>query len=95
MPIDEVAVKREKLRQAAEGGSLSNESKLRRDIEEFQHRGQDFKPSIIDISSPAEKAFQLDLNKLRFLEKETTNVEVRQLTQIMARALSYLSRQVS
>lgn len=93
MPIDDVAVKREKLRQAAEGGSLSNEAKLRRDVEEFQHRGQDFRPSIIEASSPAEKVFQADLAKLRFLEKESTNPEIRQVVQILIRELSYLSRQ--
>ncbi len=92
--IDEIAVKREKLRLAADGGSLSNEAKLRKDIEEFQHRGRDFSPSIVDISSPAEKGFREDINKLRFLEKETTSSEVRQLSQILIRALPYLGQQV-
>jgi hypothetical protein len=90
MAVDEIAVKKEKLRLAAEGGSLSNEVKLRRDIEEFQHRGRDFSPSVIDVSSPNEKLFQADIAKLRFLEKETTNAEFRQLAQILIRTLSYL-----
>jgi len=90
----DVAVKREKLKRAIEGGSLSNESKLRQDIEEFQKRGRDFSPSVIDISSPAEKGFREDVNKLRFMERETTNSEVRQLSQILIRALGYLGQQV-
>ena len=94
MPIDEVAVKKEKLRLAAEGGSLSNEQKFRKDLEEFQHRGADRRPSVLKVSSPADDIFQADVLKLRFLEKETTNHEVRQLTQILIRALTYLGRQV-
>lgn len=92
MAIDNVAVSREKLRLAAEGGSLSNEQKLRKDIEEFQHRGKDFHTSVVNVSSPAEDIFQADVVKLRYLEKETTNSEVRQLTQILIRALSYLGQ---
>jgi hypothetical protein len=49
---------------------------------------------VIDISSPAEKAFKEDIAKLRFLEKETTNHELRQITQILIRTLTYLGRQV-
>lgn len=94
MAIDEVAVKREKLRLAAEGGSLSNEQKLRKDLEEFQHRGRDWSPGVIDVSSPNEKIFQADITKLKIMEKETTNREFRELSQILIRALSYLGRQV-
>jgi hypothetical protein len=93
MAIDEVAVKKEKLRLAAEGGSLSNEQKFRKDLEEFQHRGLDRRPSVIDISSSAERAFQADVVKLKYIEKETTNHEIRQLTQIIIRALNYLDGQ--
>jgi hypothetical protein len=92
--IDDVAVKKEKLRLAAEGGSLSNEGKLRGEIERFQQRGIDFKVSIVDDSTPAQKTFREDINKLLFLERETTNHEVRQITQILIRALTYLGRQV-
>jgi hypothetical protein len=91
----DIAVKHEKLRRAAEGGSLSNEQKFRRDLEEFQKRGKDFSPSVIDVSSPAERGFREDVNKLRFMERETTNSEVRQLAQILIRALDYLGGQVS
>ena len=90
MPVDEVAVSREKLRLAAEGGSLSNEAKLRADIEEFQQRNRGYKPSIVDASSAAEKIFAADLVKLRYLEKETTNHETRQLVQILIRMLVFL-----
>lgn len=103
MPVDEqqvtgygseVAIKKEKLRRAMEGGSLSNEAKLRQNIEEFQKRGPDFKASLVDVSSPAEKGFREDINKLEFMARETTNSEVRQLSQILIRALSYLGHQV-
>ena len=92
MAIDNVAVSKEKLRLAAEGGSLSNEVKFRKDLEEFQHRGADRRPGIVNISSPAEDIFQADVVKLKYLEKETTNPEIRQLTQILQRALSYLGQ---
>ena len=91
----DVAVKHEKLRQAAEGGSLSNEQKFRKDLEEFQSRGASRTPQTLRVSSPAEDIFQGDVAKLRFMERETTSSEVRQLTQILQRALTYLGQQVS
>jgi hypothetical protein len=94
MAIDQVAVSREKLRLANEGGSLSNEQKFRKDLEEFQHRGADRRPEILKVSSPAEDIFQADITKLKFLERETTNHEFRQVAQILIRALEYLGHRV-
>lgn len=87
---DKVAVKRSQLATAATGGSLSNEQKFRADIEALQDRIAGYKPSVVDISSSADRQFDADLVNLEALAGETRSAEVRRLASIMLRSLRYL-----
>lgn len=89
---DKVAVKRAQLANAAEGGSLSNEQKFRGDIEALQNRIAGYKPSVVDISSSADKQFAADLVNLEVLVGETRSTEIRRLGGILLRAMRYLEQ---
>jgi hypothetical protein len=92
MPIDKVAVSRERLKQAAEGGSLSNEAKFREEIKRLQGNIRDYTPSVIDISSSEERQFAADLVNLEALFTETTDAELGRLCGILLRSLRFLNR---
>lgn len=89
---DHIAVKRVQLKQAAEGGSLSNEKKFREDIERIQGNIPAYKPSVIDISSSEERQFAADMVNLEALFGEARSPEVQRLSGIMLRSFRFLNR---
>jgi hypothetical protein len=93
MAVDQVAVKREQLRRAAEGGSLNNELQFRAEIERLQGNIPEYKPSVVDISSSAERQFAADIVNLKALLGETKDPEIARLGKILVRALTFLSNQ--
>lgn len=92
MPVDQVAVKRAQLQQAAEGGSLSNEKKFREDIERIQGNIPAYKPSVIDISSSEERQFAADMVNLEALFGETRDAEKARIIGILLRSFRFLNR---
>lgn len=94
MPVDRVAERRALLDIANEEGSLNNESKLRSEIERFQNRYRENKPSIIDMSTDAQKLFREDLEVLHALGSLTQDREVKRLCLSNLRAFQYLYQEI-
>lgn len=92
MSVDQVAVKRAQLKQAAEGGSLSNEAKFRADIERIQGNIPEYKPSVLDISSSEERQFAADMVNLEAMFAETKSLYDQRLAGILLRSLRFLNR---
>lgn len=89
--IDEVAVKQELLKRANSQGSLSNEAEFRASIERLQGGIADHRPSVVDISSSAEKRFSLDVKLLFHLAEHSPDPTVSQLCEAMARIAIFLA----
>jgi len=91
-PVDRVAENRALLEIAAKEGSLNNEDVFRDKLEKFQNRFREHKPSVIDVSTDAEKQFREDLEVLNALASLTADREVRRLCLATLRALQFLAR---
>lgn len=94
MPVDKVAESRAMLDIANREGSLNNEELLRSNIERFQNRFREHKPSVIDVSTDAEKLFREDLEVINALASLTVDREVRRLCLAVLRSLLFLRRRI-
>lgn len=92
MPVDEVAEKQIRLDIANREGSVNHEDIFRNKLEAFQQRYRENRPSIIDVSTDAEKLFREDLEVINALGKLTTDREVRRLCLAVLRALQFLAK---
>jgi hypothetical protein len=92
MPVDRVAESRALLDIAAREGSLNNEEVFRDKLEKFQNRFREYRPSVIDVSTDAEKLFREDLEVINALAALTADREVRRLCLAILRSLQFLAR---
>jgi mannitol-1-phosphate/altronate dehydrogenase len=92
MPVDKVAESQTLLDIANREGSLNNENTFRDKLERFQNRFREHRPSVIDISTDAEKQFREDLEVINALGSLTADREVRRLCLAVSRALQFLAR---
>lgn len=90
--IDQVAEKQALLKRANSEGSLSNEQAFRNSIAKFQDGVREHSPSVIDISTSAEKRFTADLANLEALLTETQDPEIRRICVAVIRSLEFLAR---
>jgi hypothetical protein len=94
MPVDKVAYQQTLLDQANKKGTLNNEANFRNELEKFQSRFKEQKPSVIDISTDAQRQFREDMEVISALGALTMDREVRRLCMALTRVLSYLERQM-
>jgi hypothetical protein len=92
MPVDQVAENRSLLDIANKEGSLNNEEVFRDKLEKFQNRFREHRPSVIDVSTDAEKQFREDLEVINALASLTVDREVRRLCLAVLRSLRFLAR---
>lgn len=92
MPVDRVAESRALLDIANKEGSLNNEELFRDKLEQFQNRFREHKPSVIDVSTDAERQFREDLEVINALGNLTVDREVRRLCLATLRSLQFLAR---
>lgn len=92
MPIDEVSRKQSLLDVANREGSINHVDVFRAELEKFQNRYRENKPSIIDVSTDAEKLFREDLEVINALGSLTQDREVRRLCMAVVRALQFLAK---
>lgn len=90
MPVDKVSERRALLEIAHTDGSLNNEQKFRNELERFQNRFQENRPSVIDVSSDADKLFRADIEAILALAELSMDREIKSLCFKIARALQYL-----
>ncbi len=95
MPVDKVAESRALLDIANQEGSLNNEALYRSKLEKFQNRFREHKPSVIDVSTDAERQFREDLEVINALASLTVDREVRRLCLATLRALQFLAKRVN
>jgi|HubBroStandDraft_1064217.scaffolds.fasta_scaffold197690_3 hypothetical protein len=91
MPVDRVAESRAMLDIANKEGSFNNEQDLRSKIEAFQNRFRESRPSVVDVSTDAEKVFRADLESIHALASLTVDREVSRLCMAVVRCLQYLA----
>jgi predicted RecB family endonuclease len=94
MPVDQVAERQALLDIANREGTLNNEQIFRKKLEAFQNRFREQKPSVVDVSTDAEKQFREDLEVIQALATLTVDREVARLCYAVGRALRYLARRV-
>lgn len=92
MPIDDVSAKQEQLKRANATGSLNNEQAFRATIERFQEGVREHTPSVIEISTSAERVFEADMTNLADLAKRTRDLEIKRMANILHRSLAFLAR---
>jgi hypothetical protein len=92
MPIDEVSRKQALLDTANREGSINHVDIFRAELEKFQNRYRENKPSIIDVSTDAEKLFREDIEVLSALGSLTADREMRRLCLAVVRALMFLAK---
>lgn len=92
MPVDKVAESMAMLDIANREGSLNNEETFRGKLEKFQNRFREHRPSVIDVSTDAERLFREDLEVINALANLTVDREVRRLCLAVLRSLQFLSR---
>lgn len=95
MPVDKVSEKMALVDIANREGSLNHEQELRQQFEKFQNRFREHKPSVIDVSTDAQKLFREDLEVINALASLTVDREVRRLCLATLRALQYLNQRVN
>lgn len=91
--IDHVAEKQAMLKRANSEGSLSNEKAFRESLERFQGGIADHRPSVIDVSSSAERQFGMDIALLDYHAENNLDPSLRQICEALARIASFLARQ--
>jgi hypothetical protein len=92
MAVDKAAEKLALLDIAYHEGSLNNESKLRAEIEKFQNRFRESRPSVIDVSTDAEKQFREDLEVIQATATLTADREIRRLCLAVLRCIQFIAR---
>ncbi len=92
MPVDRVAESRALLDIANKEGSLNNEDLFRKKLEGFQNRFRESRPSVIDVSTDAEKVFHEDLEVINAISTLTVDREVKRLGLAVLRCLQFLAR---
>lgn len=92
MPVDRVAENMALLEIANKEGSLNNEDVFRNKLERFQNRFREHKPSVIDVSTDAEKLFREDLEVINAIASMTADREVRRLSLALLRCIQFLAR---
>ena len=92
MPIDDVSRKRALLEIASREGSINAVDTFRAELEKFQNRYRENKPSIIDVSTDAEKLFREDIEVISALGSLTADREVKRLCMALVRALMFLAK---
>lgn len=92
MPVDKVAESRSLLDIANREGSLNNEEVFRTKLEKFQNRFREHKPSVIDISTDAERQFREDVEVISALSNLSADREIRRLCIALVRTLQFLAR---
>ena len=92
MPVDKVAESQTLLDIANREGSLNHEDVFRTKLEKFQNRFREHRPSVIDISTDAEKQFHEDIEVINALGSLTADREVKRLCLAVSRALQFLAR---
>lgn len=92
MPVDKVAESQTLLDIANREGSLNHEDVFRNKLELFQNRFKEKKPSVIDVSTDAERLFREDIEVIAALATLTADREVRRLCMAVLRCLQFLAR---
>lgn len=92
MPVDRVAENMALLEIANKEGSLNNEDVFRNKLERFQNRFREHKPSVIDVSTDAEKLFREDLEVINAIASMTADREVKRLSLALLRCITFLAR---
>lgn len=92
MPVDKVAESQTLLDIANREGSLNHEDIFRNKLELFQNRFKEKKPSVIDISTDAERLFREDIEVISALATLTADREVKRLCMAVLRCLLFLAR---
>lgn len=72
-------------------GTLNNEQDFRNKLEAFQNRFRESRPSVVDVSTDAEKIFRSDIESIHALASLTVDREVSRLCLAMVRCLQYLA----
>lgn len=91
MPVDRVAESQALLDIANREGTLNNEQTFRNKLEAFQNRFRESRPSVVDVSTDAERIFRADLESIHSLASLTVDREVSRLCLAVVRCLQYLS----
>lgn len=92
MPVDRAAERLSQIEIANREGTLNNEQAFRNKIEQFQDRFREKRPSVIDVSTDAEKLFHADLESILALAELSVDREIKNLCFKIVRALQYLDR---
>ena len=95
MPVDRVAESQALLAIANREGTLNNEQAFRNSLEAFQNRFRESRPSVVDVSTDADKIFRADLESINALSQLSVDREVKRLCAIMVRCLQYLSHRLN
>lgn len=72
-------------------GTLNNEKDFRNKLEAFQNRFRESRPSVVDVSTDAEKIFKADLESISALSHLSADREIKRLCATMVRCLTYLA----
>lgn len=72
-------------------GSFNNEQDFRNKLEAFQNRFRESRPSVVDVSTDAEKIYRADLESLSALSHLSADREIKRLCATVVRCLAYLS----
>jgi hypothetical protein len=91
MAVDRVAESRALLDIANKEGSFNNEADFRNKLEAFQNRFRESRPSVVDVSTDADKIFRADLESIHALASLTVDREVSRLCAAVVRCLAYLA----
>lgn len=95
MSVDRVAEQQTMLDIANREGTLNNEQLFRNKLEAFQNRFRESKPSVIDVSTDADKNFRNDLAAIEALAELTVDREISRLCRAFIRCLSYLAHRIN
>lgn len=93
MGVDRVAERMALTDIANKEGTLNNEADFRNKLEAFQNRFRESRPSVVDVSTDAEKIFRADLESIHALASLTVDREVSRLCSTVLRCLQYLAHQ--
>jgi hypothetical protein len=91
MPVDKVAENQSLLDIANREGTLNNEQIFRNKLEQFQNRFRESRPSVVDVSTDAERIFRSDMESIHALASLTVDREVSRLCMAVLRCLQYLA----
>jgi hypothetical protein len=76
-------------------GSFNNEQDFRNKLEAFQNRFRESRPSVVDVSTDADKIFKADLESISALSHLSADREIKRLCATFVRCLTYLAHRLN